>query len=269
MNKKKATSPPTTRFTDAAIQHAVDLQRWYDSRQGRYALDDLHAAVQEMTADVFGYYALEMGLLVDRCNLLVDSRISTRVKMSANPLALGVDAFADAEALPVAIGNVDLVVACHVLDYAHSPHQVLREIERVLVPDGHCVLIGFNPLSFRGMGLAGKWLRGRQGVPSVYTGFRIRDWFSVLGFEIIEMRTLSFRPGWGGERLFRRLEWLERMGKKYQLPVGNLQVIHVRKQVSRLTPIKSTRRTSALLQPGMAVNSSTSRVTRLDTEHKE
>ncbi len=234
------------------------LQRWYESRQGRYALKELQQTVQSMSADIFGYYALEIGLLAEWPDFLCESRIGMHVKMSADLRATDAEIIADAEALPIAVDNVDLVVGWHLLDYTQSPHQVLREIDRVLVPEGHCILIGFNPFSCRGLHLFWRRLYQRAG-PSMYSGFRIRDWFSILGFEIIETRTLGFRPGLGSERVFNRFAGLEQLGKRYQLALGNLQVIHVRKQVAKMTPLKTSRQVRPILKPSVAVNSSAGR----------
>ncbi len=38
----------------------------------------------------------------------------------------------------------------HVLEFAAEPHRILREVERVLVPEGQVVIAGFNPLSLWG-----------------------------------------------------------------------------------------------------------------------
>ena len=268
MNKQKTDSPPSHAVLHTA-KAVAELKSWYASRQGQYALEQLHVLVQGMIADVFGYYALQAGLLAEYCNFLQDSRIGSCFRLSPDPAAQGIDLVADVESLPVAFDNVDLFIGCHLLDYARSPHQVLREIERVLVPEGHCILIGFNPLSFRGMGLGWKLARGKTNV-SLYSSFRIRDWFSILGFEIVDTHTIGFRPGWGGESIFRRLEWMDRLGSRYQLPLGNVQIIHARKQVSRLTPIKQKMKARPILQPGIAVNSGTTgRVQRVTQDNEE
>lgn len=267
MNKKKTAALVRTPPSLAAqVQH---LQAWYQTAAGEYVLEALHETVQSMSEDVFGYYALALGLMVERCDLLAGSRIGTHLKLSANPFATDIDLIAEAEALPIEADNVDLVIACHVLDYARSPHQVLREIERVLVADGHCILIGFNPYSWRGLGSAWKYLRKHPEQPAIYTPARIRDWFQVLGFEVLETRTLGFRPARGGHALFKHSAWLERCGEKYQLPLGNLQIIHVRKQTMRLTPIKASRRKRTLLKPGMAINPSNGRILPYQADEAE
>ena len=47
----------------------------------------------------------------------------------------------------------------HILEFADEPHQVLREVERVLVPEGHLVITGFNPASLWGLRQAAGALR--------------------------------------------------------------------------------------------------------------
>lgn len=255
MNKKKAAPIVLTHPVASVEQQIAKLQGWYSTAEGVYVLNELRTLVTEMTEEVFGYYALELGLMVEHCNLLSDSRISTHIKLSTNPHALIADSITKAEALPIGFNEVDLVIGCHILDYAHSPHHVLREIERVLVPEGHCVLIGFNPWSLRGLGQTWNYLRRLPDRPAMYTKRRIRDWFGVLGFEILEAHTLGFRPALGNNSLFKHLGWVDRFGKKYQLPFGSVQIIHVRKQVSRLIPIKPLIRPARTrLSPSMAVN---------------
>jgi SAM-dependent methyltransferase len=52
--------------------------------------------------------------------------------------------------LPFASQSLDLVVLPHVLEFAAEPHQVLREVERVLIPEGQVIICGFNPASLWG-----------------------------------------------------------------------------------------------------------------------
>lgn len=255
MNKKKATPVVLIHPVASVEQQISQLQSWYSTVEGAYVLAELQKLVTSLTEDVFGYYALELGLMVEHCDLLCDSRISTHIKLSTNPHATLADTITKAEFLPIGFNEVDLVVGCHVLDYAHSPHHVLREIERVLVPEGHCILIGFNPWSWRGLGQTWNYLRRVPDRPAMYTKRRIRDWFGVLGFEMLETYTLGFRPALGSDSIFKHLAWIDHLGQRYQLPLGSVQIIHVRKQVSRLIPIKpATRPAKKRLSPSMAVN---------------
>ena len=53
--------------------------------------------------------------------------------------------------LPFASQSIDLVALPHVLEFTDDPHEVLREVARVLMPEGRLIITGFNPLSLWGM----------------------------------------------------------------------------------------------------------------------
>ena len=210
----------------------------------------------EMSGQVFGYYALQLGELAQQYDLLQDSRISncfTVVDVTAH--AASADLVADASALPIEFDNIDLVVASHVLDCTNDPHQVLREIERVLVPEGHCILISYNPFSWRGLRLCWKRLYKQEAIPTIYTAFRLKDWFTVLGFEVLEIRTTGFRERATYNKWLQRFGFAQALLAHYRRLFGNVRLIHVRKKVSKMTPITPRLRAKPLLKPGMAVNS--------------
>jgi ubiquinone/menaquinone biosynthesis C-methylase UbiE len=60
----------------------------------------------------------------------------------------------DLRELPFAANSIDLAVMPHVLESHDNPHQILREVERILIPDGQLVITGFNPLSLWGASTA-------------------------------------------------------------------------------------------------------------------
>lgn len=253
IDKAKLTSAIRVSGSAACVQ---ETQRWYQSGAGVNAAHGVQAAVTEMSSEVFGYYALQLGDLAQRYQLLEDSRIGNCFTVApTRASARDADLIADVSALPVEFDNIDLVVASHVLDCTSSPHQILREIERVLVPEGHCILIGYNPVSWRGLRLLWKRIRKQDGVPTVYTAFRLKDWFTVLGFEVLETRTVGFRKRRGENKWLQRFGFLQTLFTHYRRLFGNVRLIHVRKKVSKMTPIKRRLRAKPLLKPGMAVNS--------------
>jgi SAM-dependent methyltransferase len=84
--------------------------------------------------------------------------------------------------LPFASQSLDLVVLPHVLEFAAEPHQVLREVERVLIPEGQVIICGFNPASL--WGARQGWARRRQPLPAAAGEFismpRMKDWLKLL-----------------------------------------------------------------------------------------
>ena len=69
--------------------------------------------------------------------------------LASSPTAVSLGC--DFDALPFDSQSLDLVVLPHALELARDPHLTLREVERVLMPEGRVVIIGFNPASLWGM----------------------------------------------------------------------------------------------------------------------
>ena len=63
--------------------------------------------------------------------------------------------------LPIETNSIDLVLLPHILEFSSNPHQILREVQRVLMPEGHVIVCGFNPRSLWGVrGLFGRSIEG-------------------------------------------------------------------------------------------------------------
>ena len=178
------------------------LSGWFSGEAGRYVLGWEQARFDAAVDDVFGFHALQVGL--PEIDFLANSRIAHRFVAGVEP---GAGLLAEPWQLPVATHSVDLVVLPHVLEFSAQPHMILREAERVLVPEGQLVITGFNPLSLWG---ARRIVSARSGMPP-YNGrflslFRIKDWLTLLGFEPAGGQFGCFAPP------FRSTAWLERFG---------------------------------------------------------
>ena len=130
--------------------------------------------------DVFGFRAVQIGL--PEVDFLRQNRISHRLTVA---LEHGAALAADPLQLPLATQSIDLVVLPHVLEGHHNPHDVLREVARVLMPEGQVVISGFNTTSL--WRLRQVFTFHRNGAPwdAKFIGLlRLRDWLRVLGFEL-------------------------------------------------------------------------------------
>lgn len=214
------------------------LQHWYDSYRGQATLQQLNIPLKRMTADIFGYYALEMGLLAPHQTFLTESRISHHIRLGRPDLASPfIDLMSTWEALPFEFGTIDLVVSTHSLELSQQPKAILTEIERVLMPEGHCILIGFNPLSAFGVK---QWANHpKQFFPHPW---QIEKWLKELGFEVLEIKLLSYRPNWGGMRFWHYTRWWEKAGQHLNIPFSNLYIIHACKKVVPLIPASAKRK---------------------------
>lgn len=155
------------------------LDRWLASTPGRHVLAWEQRQVDDLVTDIFGYNALQIGL--PQADFLRANRIPLRQKTGD---VEGVDFLCDFSALPIATNSTDLVVLPHVLEFSDEPHQILREVERILIPEGQLVVIGFNPLSLWGV----KRRFDRSGLfpwnGSYLSLNRLKDWLKLLGFEV-------------------------------------------------------------------------------------
>ena len=225
------------------------LQSWYESPRGQATLQQLTIPLQRMTADIFGYYALEMGLLAPHQTFLTESRISHHIRLGRPDLASPfIDLVSQWEALPFEFGTLDLVLSTHSLELSPNPKLVLSEIERVLMPEGHCILIGFNPFSALGVQ---QWLTSRSPRHSFPSPWQVNQWLQALGFQVLETKWLSYRPNWGGMRFWHYTRWWEHACQKAQLPLSHLYIIHACKKVTPLIPSGAKRKwwRSSVLRP--------------------
>jgi len=107
----------------------ISATEWLASAPGRYLFTHEQAYFDDAVADIFGYHALQLGL--EQVDLLRASRIPLRV--CAGPQG-AVGLRADFRDLPVESNSVDLMVLPHTLEFTEHPHQVMREVARVLRP---------------------------------------------------------------------------------------------------------------------------------------
>lgn len=145
----------------------------------------------------------------------------------------------DLESIPLRTETVDVVVLAHALENAQNPHEVLREAHRVLIPEGHLVITGFNPWSLWGI-----WHFYKQSIgalPSqgkLLSSGRIRDWLSLLNFQIVGGKMFYFRPPIGQEKLFQKCGFMEKWGQNAWPFWGGAYTLVAVKRVVPLTPIR-------------------------------
>ena len=199
----------------------TDWQRWLATPPGRYLLDWVQRHLDEAVADVFGYHALQVGEpAIDalRANRM-PHRFSALLPGDPAPVpgraALRIE---HPEELPFESQSIDLVVLPHVLEFAQDPHQVLREVDRVLRPEGRVIVVGFNPVSLWGVrqmvpaGLVRPFVPRAAhliGVP------RLRDWCKLLSFEAERARYGCWRPPCRTQLWLDRTRFIERAGDRW------------------------------------------------------
>ncbi len=166
-------------------------------------------------ADVFGFHALQLGF--SALDGLQANRMPHRWLASdvhPEPWPLGRDVIlTNYEALPFPSASLDLLVLPHTLELSYDPHATLREVERVLVPEGRVVICGFNPNSL--WGLSKTCRRGFHEVGHFIGQGRLRDWLKLLSFEVESTSFGCYRPAVKTERWLQRWAWMDEAGVRW------------------------------------------------------
>jgi len=199
---------------------------WLDSAQGRYILDWEHRLLDDCVADIFGFNALQIGM--PQRDLLRANRIPLRQHAGD---AGAVDVLCELTALPFSSHSTDLVVLPHVLEFSNDPHQILREVERILIPEGQVVIVGFNPMSLWGI----RRRIDRSGdFPwngSYLTLTRLRDWLQLLGFEVDRGTLGCYAPPFEQQKWLQRWHFIESAGQRWWKFAGGVYVLRAIKRV--------------------------------------
>lgn len=235
-----------------AVEHdAGELAAWFLTEPGRAVASLERAIAGELLADLFGYHIVQVGDPFER-PLIEDSRIGHRVVLGEQRGQHGLRA--RPEALPLAAACIDVLVLPHLLEFSTSPHEVLREAERVLIAEGHLLVFGFSPVSLFGLWrLLAAWRGEMPWRGQFLRRARLADWLTLLGFEIERAGACSFRPPLANPRLFARLAWMERLGGHFWPVAGNCYWLLARKRVAGIRPIRALqRRHQRLRMPGVA-----------------
>ncbi len=223
----------------------VDLTQWFESPLGRALLAEEQEAIADGLQCVFGYHLLQLGVS-GRLDLTTESRISHRFilhsqlehKENTDKQRLG--ALVDFNHLPLASESIDAVLLHHGLDFSQSPHHLLREAARVIIPKGHLIVVGFNPWSL--WGLFASLARIFHSQPRWRFQYlrlgRLMDWLALLDMEPIAIYKGFFRPPLAQEGAIKHLHWFERWGKRLHLPWGGFYMVVARKDHIPLIPIK-------------------------------
>ena len=221
----------------------IGFTDWLKTPPGSYLLGWERANFGEAVSDIFGYHALQLGL--PELDSLQTNRMPHKWQASTSELSEALSLQSDkslnhptsaisvssprialvcaSEALPFPENSLDLVVLPHTLEISSDPHATLREVARVLVPEGRVVISGFNPTSLWGLRQRRGHFYQRLGYDDMFlpkTGefigyWRLRDWLRLLDFEVESGRFGCYRPALASEKWLDRFDWMDSAGERW------------------------------------------------------
>ena len=142
------------------------------------------------------------------------------------------------QALPFPNDSLDLVLLPHTLELSADPHAVLREVARVLVPEGRVLISGVNPASLWGMHTWSRRIPGLQKLPPMpddrsLIGYgRLRDWLKLLDLDLQTASFGCYRPAMRTDTWLRRWDWMDSLGPTAWPVLGGLYFVEAVKKVA-------------------------------------
>jgi SAM-dependent methyltransferase len=233
---------------ETAKRRRAELCAWFEGSPGCSLLAVESHALRAVWPTLFSRVALQLGC-AGPVDLLTDCNAQVRAVLDLPGVsgAPGARVHGAPEALPFDSRSVDLMLLPHTLDFADDPHQVLREVSRVLTPEGHVLILGFNPFSLWGL-----WrLLRRRGGHAPWCGrflqlSRIKDWLKLLDFDLARGHMLYYRPPLTSETAMQRLRFLEKAGDRWWPLAGAVYLLVAKKRIAGMTPLRlEWRRTRA------------------------
>lgn len=263
--KKKPTNSAKSLYYDDPW---LIVRNWYSSDLGQALLSSEKQHLNKFLEQVFGYNLIQLGCL-DDFNLTSESRTSHQFILESlinvTQKNLCTHLITNFDDLALQSQSVDAVILPHTLEFERNPHQILREVDRILVAEGKAIFLGFNPYSLWGLWHKYWEVKSRTFsnarvyksknkaedslVPLPSCGHlisqrRLRDWLQLLGFDIEQVSEYFYRPPVSRSVLLKHLKFMEYAGQFTKLlPAGGYLLIAT-KRVSTLTPIRQSWRFS-------------------------
>lgn len=246
------------------IDPIINFETWLNTPLGECLLRWEQEHTDRAVEDIFGYNALQLGL--PTLTTLANSRIPNRWRALEQPLepnrVILPDLVTRFDALPFPEQSIDLVVLPHTLNLVADPHTTLREVQRILVPEGKAIITCLNPASLWGLHQRRVYFLRRLGTQCTFLPlgagsligyWRLRDWLRLLGLEVIAGRFGCYRPSFKTQKWLDRTSWMEPAGDRWWPILGAAFQITVVKRIKGMRLIGPQWKKTAEKIPSSAV----------------
>ena len=211
-------------------------ERWAELPNGELILNKINHVLKEWSTKFFGYHLLKVGGLSGEVDCS-GSPIKHQVTIGSH--ALHSNVISNIDDLPCIEHSVDVCVLSHLLEFSDDPHHIVREANRILIPNGYLVITGYNPYSLAGLNRYIPYRRNQ--LPwneRFYSAMRIKDWLHLMGYEILTEQ-FSLHSSLANTKTERRISsyWRD-FAHKFTPNLGSIYIIIAKKRMTPLTPIK-------------------------------
>jgi len=221
-------------------------QSWQELPNGNVILSAIEERLQPWWQKFFGYHLLKIGALshsVNTRDIPIKHQVTCCVSKNCvnKNIADNHSSYivGDLDDLPLLEHSVDVCLLSHVLEFSLDPHHVIREANRVLIPNGYLIITGFNPLSLAGLNRAIPYRKKQTPWNEhFFSPMRVKDWLHLMGFEILSDERCLHSSLMGKINEHSIGNYWDKFARNYLTSLGSVYIIIAKKRVLPLTPIK-------------------------------
>lgn len=209
---------------------------WDQLPNGELILSTINSVLSEWSPKFFGYHLLKIGALSGEVDCS-DSPIKHQVIIGKKSEHTNI--ISDIDDLPCLEHSVDVCLLSHVLEFTGDPHHVVREANRVLIPNGYLVITGFNPFSLAGLNKLIPYRRQQSPWNErFFSSMRVKDWLHLMGYEIL-LDDHHLYSSLGSKISNKKVStYWTRFARKFLPKLGSVYIIIAKKRIPPLTPIR-------------------------------
>lgn len=252
-----------TEVHSRSVDTFAAARRWLETTSGQILLSQETRIVEEVFDGIFGEQCLQLGVWGEANTFLRYARTQRSASIAdwhAIDSTVQSDVLGQLHRLPIASNSIDSILLPHTLDYNDDrSHAILREVDRVLRPHGHLVVLGFKP---HGLWSLRRLLPG-GGLPpaaNLISDRKLSDWLKLLDMRIHGVTRYFFRwPLPGNKRPTSEL-W-EHRGRRFWPELAGCYMLTAQKRVFTMTPLKKPWRVRPKVVGGIV--EPTTRVSRI------